>query len=73
LPEREASRAKRFLERAAIPCRVERDVSQGGFESFAILVPASYSDQAAEILNQHETEILDHEPAEGKSAADDPF
>jgi len=73
LPEKEAGAAKQFLERASIPCRVERDAPQGGFESFAILVPASYFDQAAEVLNQHEAEILSHEPAEGQAAADDPF
>jgi hypothetical protein len=73
LPEKEAGAAKQFLERESIPCRVERDAPEGGFESFAILVPASYVDQASEILNRHEAEILSHEPAEGQAAADDPF
>ena len=71
LSQGEASAAKLLLERASIPCRVERKTSEGGFESFAILVPSSHFDQAAEILNQHEAEILDHEPTEYKRSEDD--
>jgi hypothetical protein len=72
LPAQEANTAKRFLERESIQCRIERDTLQGGFETFAILVPAIYFDQAAEILNQHEAEILTHKPTEQKLSADDP-
>ena len=64
---RETSAAKRFLERAAIQCHVERVVPQGGFESSAILVPESYSDQAAKILTEHETETLGDEPTKVKA------
>jgi hypothetical protein len=71
LPQSEAGSASRLLERAAIPCRVERDAPQGGFECFAVLVPAAHFDQASDILDQHQTEIFKHEPTEGQ-ALDDP-
>ncbi len=70
LPESEAGAASRLLERAAIPCRVERDAPQGGFESFAVLVPASHFDQASEILDQQHAEIFKHEPTEDRALAD---
>jgi hypothetical protein len=70
LPQSEAGAASRLLERAAIPCRVERDAPQGGFECFAVLVPASHFDHAAELLDQHQAEIFKHEPTE-RQALDD--
>jgi hypothetical protein len=58
LPQSEAGAASRLLAGVDIPCRVERDASQGGFECFAILVPAAHFDHAAEILDQHQAEIF---------------
>lgn len=67
----EASVARRILERASIPCRVEREDSQGVFETFAIRVPASHFDQAAELLNRHEAEIFRPKPTEGEGNSGD--
>ena len=72
LLQAEVAVASRFLERASIPYRVERDDSQGGVESFDILVPAWSFDQAAEILNRHEAEIFKPEPIEENDAPIDP-
>jgi hypothetical protein len=41
------------------------------FECFAILVPASYFDQASEMLDEHQAEIFKREPTEGH-VLDDP-
>jgi hypothetical protein len=71
LPKREAGAASGLLERESIPCRVERDAPQGGFESFAVLVPASCFDQTSEFLDQHQAEIFKRGPTEGH-ALDDP-
>lgn len=66
LLEEEANAANRLLETASIPCRLERDAPQGDFESFAILVPASYLDQASDILNRHQGEIFRRETTDDK-------
>ena len=59
LLQTEAGIAKRLLERASITCRLESDGSQGGFDSFIILVPQANADQASEILDQHLDDILE--------------
>lgn len=65
LLQAEADVASGFLKRASIPYQVEHNVSQGGLEALAILVPASYFDQASEILSRHEAEIFKTEPNTG--------
>ena len=58
LLEGEAAAARRCLETASVPCRVERDPLEKQFEAYMILVPASSFDQAAAILAEHDADIF---------------